>query len=578
MKLNSDSNMKTQLVWLLLASVFMLTAFRASGADPYVDSWLTTYAGQYARIYTNNAMKIAGTALTTWSNGSQVQSLPAYAGVQEIYSSSNWLYIRSSGLASHVMGPWSNGSFPNLPKNQKSLWRFPKTTSVPTAKTLTGLGAIGYFVDGVAMFDSRDAFYWNGTTDTQGNGYWNRDAYVNESATFDPGYAHQENTGTHHYHADPIALRYQLGDHVDFNASTDTYSESTNAVTRHSPILGWVGDGFPVYGPYGYSSASNSASGIRRMISGYVLRNGQYGSQNLTVMGRTYIPQWAVRLYGVASNVLAGPNVSASYPLGRYMEDNDYLGDLGYTKGVDFDLDEYNGRWCVTPEFPNGVYAYFVSISSNGTPTFPYNIGRAYYGNFTGGSISSISETVTTNFLGNTNLIQTLAVPAVKNGTVTLTWSALEGGTYQVEATTNFSNWTVLSTNILPNKITAGYTNLTSLDKQFYRVARAAVAAYDGGGGGTTSVAPGGSASRGTTVTVTITLPTNPPWPPANAPISSVTLAGTISGTSISDSTQGTVVATFAIPANAPTGAQDVVVTFMSPGPTYTLAGGFTIN
>jgi hypothetical protein len=27
------------------------------------------------------------------------------------------------------------------------------------------------------------------------------------------------------------------------------------------------------------------------------------------------------------------------------------LGDLGYTNGVQFDLDEYNGRQCVTPEF-----------------------------------------------------------------------------------------------------------------------------------------------------------------------------------------------------------------------------------
>jgi hypothetical protein len=76
---------------------------------------------------------------------------------------------------------------------------------------------------------------------------------------------------------------------------------------------------------------------------------------------------------------------------------------------------------------------------------------------------------------------------------------------------------------------------------------------------------------------VTITLPATPPWPPANAPISSVTLAGTIAGTSISDSVQGQVIATFTIPANAPTGAQNIVVVFNA-GPTYTLTGGFTIN
>ena len=571
---------------VFLNAIQVGAAIAANVPDPYTSSWFTAYSGKYARVYTNNAMKLAGTALTTWSNGSQNQSSPAYAGVQEIYSSASWLYIRSSGLASHIMGPWQNGAFPNLPANQKSFWRFPRINSVPTNKTLTGLGSIGFFVDGVAMFDTRDAFYWTGSTETQGNGYWNREAYVNEGATFDPGYAHQENTGTHHYHADPIALRYQLGDHVDFNSATDTYSESTNAVTKHSPILGWVADGYPVYGPYGFSSASNSASGIRRMISGYVLRNGQYGTSNLTANGRTTIPQWAVRLYNVASNVLSGPAVSTTYPLGRYMEDEDYLGDHGYTQGVEFDLDLYNGRWCVTPEFPNGTYAYFVSISSNGTPTFPYNIGRAYYGTPSGGSITTLSETVTTNFLGGPNIRGSLSRPAFSGNNVVLTWSAVEGGTYRVEAENSLSGsgWAAVATNIVSGSVTgtATDTNGGANAMRFYRVARTALASYDPvsgtGGGGNSSVVPGGSGSRGTTVNVTITLPNNPPWPPANAPISSVTLAGTINGTNISDATQGTVLCTFAIPSNAPTGAQTVVVTFSSPGPTYTFTGGFTIN
>src|SRR5271165_2146712 len=97
-------------------------AAAASSPSPYTSSWLTAYSGQYARLYTNDAMKASGATRTTWSNGSQTQSLPAYAGVQEIYSSANWLYIRSSGLATHTMGPWLNGSFPNLPINTKTLW------------------------------------------------------------------------------------------------------------------------------------------------------------------------------------------------------------------------------------------------------------------------------------------------------------------------------------------------------------------------------------------------------------------------------------------------------------------------
>ena len=578
--------MKTSRLLLAAALAGLCAAAPRASADPRLTSWQTGYAGQYARIYTNAAQQSAGTPVTTWGNGSQTQALPAYAGIQEIYSSTNWMYVRSTGLAGFTMGPWSVG-FPNLPANQKTLFRIPRTPVVPAAKTENGGGAIGCFVDGVAMFNSWDAFTYDPNTgaDTSGyTGYWNRDAYVNEGATFDPAYAHQQNTGTYHYHASPIALRYQLGDHVDYNAATKSWSEATNAVTQHSPLLGWVADGYPVYGPYGYANATNANSGVRRMISGYVIRNGAYGTSNLTLYGRTTIPAWAVRLTNVSSNQ-AGPAVSGSFPLGRYMEDNDYLGDHGYVQGVDFDLDQYNGRYCVTPEYPNGTYAYFVAIAADGAPMFPYNIGRGYYGTPAGGSVTSITETVATNFLGYTNLVQKLNPAVVKGGTVTLTWSALEGGSYEVEVSTNLTGWNMVASNLAPVELTGTCTNPAGSGPNFYRVGRTAVAAYDSAGtttistgaGGGISVAPGGSASPGTTVTVTITLPTNPPWPPGNAPITSVVLAGSLTGTAVSDATSGTVLATFTLPANAAAGAQNLVVTFNN-GPTYTLTGGFTIN
>jgi hypothetical protein len=570
----------------------ILLAGTAAHADPLTNCWFTAAAGQYARIYTNAAMQSAGTPITTWSNGSQTQSAPAYCGVQAVYSSANWIYVRSTGLASYNMGPWflnvaHTMTFPNLPVNQKLLYRIPRTNAVPATKSITGGGQIGIFVDGVEMFNSWDAYYWNGTADVSGGGggtgYWNRDAYVNEGATFDAGNAHQQNTGTYHYHANPIALRYLLGDHVTYNPATKTYAEDTNPPTQHSPILGWVADGFPVYGPYGYSNPTNPASGIRRMVSGYVIRDGNFGTSNLTANGRTTIPQWAVRLFNVASNIIAGPAVSTSYPLGRYMEDNDYLGDHGYQQGVDFDLDEYNGRWCVTPEFPNGTYAYFVAISADGAPVFPYNIGRGFYGSPNGGAVSGITETVVTNFLGGPDATPSLNVPAANNGTVTLSWSATEGGTYLVESTTNFANWTTNSTNVAAVLQGASYTDNPTDTYRFYRVARTALASYDpvsgSSGGGITYPVPGGSVSRGngTNITLSITLPSTPPSPPANAPITSVTL-GSLTATSTSYQVQGTVLANFTIPANATTGTQNVVVTFTSGPPPYTFTGGFTIN
>jgi YHYH protein len=593
--------LKSTTILLSFTAAFLSLTIRAQAADPCTNCWLTTYSGQYARIYTNSTMQQNGTALTTWLNSSFAQSLPAYCGVQEVYSSTNWVYVRSTGLASYTMGPWYLNAahtqlFPNLPTNQQVLYRFPRTNSVPATKTENGGGQIGVFVDGVEMYNSWDAYTWDTTNQMNEQnitGYWNRDAYINEGVTFDPGNAHQQQSGVYHYHADPVGLRYLLGDHVDYNTTAKTYSEDTNAPTKHSPILGWAADGFPIYGPYGYSNPTNANSGIRRMVSGYVLRNGQDGTSNLTLTGRTTIPQWAARLYNVVSNQ-PGPNVSSTYPLDDYMEDNDYLGDLintntgtNFQQGVDFDLDQYNGRWCVTPEFPQKTYAYFVAINSNGAPEFPYDIGRGFYGSAIGGAVSTISEPVTTNFLGYTNLASTLGMPTAKSGTVTLTWSALEGGNYEIQSSTNLAepSWTTLAASVSPNEITGGYTNATTLPQNFYRVRRTSVAAYQGAGTtlfSTPSVAPGGSASPGETVTVTITLPSNPPWPPANAPITGVTLVNTASDTSIAatnilDSIQGTVVATFVIPSNAPTNSQNVVVQFQ-PMPTYTLTSGFTIN
>src|SRR3984957_4706595 len=444
------------------------------------------------------------------------------------------------------MGPWYLNAahtqpFPNWPVNQKTLYRIPRNPTVPTTKTATGGGAIGYFVDGAAMFNSWDAYSWSTVSNTDAQnitGYWNRDAYVNEGASFDPNNAHQAG-GQYHYHANPPALRYQLGDHVDFNSATKIYIESTNTPAKHSPILAWTSDGFPVYGPYGYSISNDASSGIRRMISGYVLRNGQFGTDNLPVTGRITIPQWAVRLFNVSSNQVGAP-FTGIHTNGCYMEDNDFLGDHGIAPGTNtYDLDEFNGRWCVTPEFPNGTYAYFVSINSNGTPVFPYNIGRGFYGSPVGGTVSSISEIVVTNFLGNTNLTSTINSPGVDSGTVTLSWSAIEGGSYQVEATTNLANssgWTILTSNISPNQILGAYTNVTALNQQFYRVGRTSVASFDNagttlfndGGYGIVSISPA-SGNRGTTNTLTINLDSSVNPPPATAPINSVSV-GTIMG------------------------------------------------
>ena len=463
-------------------------------ADPIITSWLTTYSGQYARVFLTDLDKTNGTSVTTWSRNSLSQSLPVYSGVREVDFSANSVYIRTPGLGVHTMGPWYMAAnhtnvFMNVPINTKAFYRLPRTPATNGIHTLTGGGPIGYFVDGVAMFDSRDAFYWNGATEAMGSGSWNRDAYVNESQTFDPALAHQPGNGQYHYHANAPALRYLLGDHVDFNATSKMYTESTNAMTQPSPILGWVRDGFPIYGPYGYSNPTNPASGVRRMVSGYVPRNGLNGTDNLSTNGatRSVIPAWAAR---AGESATSGPTVSTNilsyYPFGRYLEDNAYLGDLTnsatsqrYQQGVDFDLNESNVRWCVTPEFPTGTWAYFTCIDINGRPAFPYNIGRTFFGTPTGAAVTSFGETVTTNFVGGASSALTLTPPVVSNSVVTLTWSATEGGTYRVETSGNLATWTTNASGVAAELNRGTVATPATATNQCFRVTRTGLATYD---------------------------------------------------------------------------------------------------
>ena len=322
-----------------------------------------------------------------------------------------------------------------LPVDQHLTFAFPRHRVASTVARLTTLGAIGLGVDGVEIFDSRDAFSYSHAAGRdgdpragigQGDHIWNRNAYVLEGKTFDPAYAHQPQFGAYHYHAEPIALRYLLGDHVDMDAATKTYHESSNPPTRHSPILGWLRDGYPLYGPYGYSDPTNPASGIRRMVSGYVLRDGRNGADNLALTGRKVLPAWDAREHNRSTtlvNFQTGPSVSSWYQMGHYIEDYAYLGDLGKAQGKDFDLDEMNGRWCVTPEFPQGTYAYFTTIDADGQPVYPYTVGRRFHGNPVGCLVRRIGEPVVNNFVAQASA----PVAPAAAGARTLTWNSGTG-------------------------------------------------------------------------------------------------------------------------------------------------------
>lgn len=218
----------------------------------------------------------------------------------------------------------------------------------------------------------------------QGDGIWRRNAYWGEAQTFDACVGHQPGNGQYHHHANPICLRAQLNDNVELARSGRngaSYREKP-AAWAHSPILGWAMDGYPVYGPYGYSEARNPASAVRRIRSGFQLRN---------ITQRTSLPDWSLPNHAGVSQQLSasqyGPAVSLRFPLGRYNEDYEWAESVG-------DLDQYNGRFTVTPEFPNGTYAYYVTIEADGKPAFPYLVGGQMYGSVTGGTAQTVPSNV----------------------------------------------------------------------------------------------------------------------------------------------------------------------------------------
>ena len=150
---------------------------------------------------------------------------------------------------------------------------------------------------------------------------------------------------------------------IDYANGKKTYvpdlklSNSREIVSNvHSPIIGWAYDGNPIYGPYGYNDPSGSGN-VREMTSGYASQ---------------------------LSNERPNPISSSGdriYPEGFFVEDYQFNGSG--------DLDQHNGRFCVTPEYPNGVYAYFATINNGPTetdgvfknykkPIFPYLIGNTF--------------------------------------------------------------------------------------------------------------------------------------------------------------------------------------------------------
>jgi hypothetical protein len=339
-------------------------------------------------------------------------------------------------------------------------------------------------------------------------------------------------------------------------------------------------------------------------VSGYVVRDGTNGTTNLTTTGRQTLPKWAATAQGRSQTLSAsqyGPNVDTTYPLGHYIEDYDFLGDL--PAGPSYDLDQYNCRWRVTPEFPSGTYAYFATIDASGNPAFPYNIGRQFFGQATGGAVGSISETVTTYFHGGPNMPLAFTGITKNSGTnaVAVSWSSVDGATYQVDATPDFNTWTTAGSGIASGGTSTTYNETSAQSQRFYRTSRTALASYDTTGFDTSSLAgPSESAANSATasasssgastrtragaagdrvVRFTIVLDPDifPPLPPLHVPVQGVTV-GDFSAANLTRPNRYTIAGSVRLGPGAPAHArQHATIRFPAPpgrsfGPSYAAA------
>ncbi len=371
--------MKKRITCLIGASV--IASASLAQVSPAISSWLQNTTGTTGRHYVSgNSTPIADTYL---------------ANVQSVKYSASFVYVNCTGVPSYVIGPYLDGN-PNQGTDNANLYKIPL---VPVANTgslsPTTLGTIGVFINGVSLFDYRDGVSWKNSTSSLcggpimpacvGDGIWNRDAIVGERLGFDCSKGHPAGTNYHH-HQNPSAFNLDL---TVISTICNLYASDALYVINssvHSPLIGYAYDGFPIYGAYGYKN-TDGTGGIVRMKSSFSLRS---------MTTRT-------TLYTSTVTVTSGPPVNATYPLGYFKEDYQYVPTTTLTPDY---LDVHNGRFCVTPEYPLGTYCYFATVDANHNSAYPYVVGPTFYGVKNVTKPTSISEATTTYTTASTTGIQ----------------------------------------------------------------------------------------------------------------------------------------------------------------------------
>ncbi|MDA7885977.1 YHYH protein [Pirellulales bacterium] len=228
--------------------------------------------------------------------------------------------IESNDIPKHTVGEFPNRGNPNAIAAQNWTIRIPLHPVTNKESTSLHLRTergppnmpFGIGVNGV-LFEPGTAEFWMGNRSAD----WNYEALGGAVRLgLDSNHAHVQPGGMYHYHGIPTGLLNELG-----------FTQNEHQSEKHSPLLGWAADGFPVYYAYGYSHPDDPKSPITQLTTGFQLKEGNR------------------------------PGGSDS-PGGRY--DGAFIQDYEFAEGTG-DLDECNGRFCITPEFLDGTYAYFLT-------------------------------------------------------------------------------------------------------------------------------------------------------------------------------------------------------------------------
>ena len=355
-----------------LSLIIMMFSFCIQAQmSPAITSWLqnTTQIGTY--YVSGNSTPISNNILVN---------------CQQVEYSATSVYVMATGIPAYPTGPFLDGN-PSNATDQSAIYKFTLTpqqnSGTPTSTTGNN---IGVFVNGVSLFDYRDGVSWNPGTSALCGGPgnppcpggpmssrdWNRDAIPAEMAGFDCSKAHPA-MGNYHHHQNPSAFKLDLNVVSTICNIYDADGLYAMDSTQHSPLIGFAYDGFPIYGAYGYMNADGTG-GVVRIESGYELRS---------MTART--------THADGSTVSSGPAINTTFPLGYFRED---YGWISHPNNDEY-LDEHNGRFCVTPEYPNGTYAYFCTVDNDWNSTYPYVVGPTFYGIYTQGKVANITETTT---------------------------------------------------------------------------------------------------------------------------------------------------------------------------------------